>query len=82
MSLYVFLAILLFIALLIFKISGSFFKSLITSVVGGIGALCAVGAVSCFVPLSLGINLYSLIFSILFSVPGTIFLLLSKVFLF
>ena len=82
MNLYIFLAALLCIALLIFKLSGSFFKAFLTSVVGGIGAICAVGAASYFVPLSLGINFYSLIFSILFSVPGTIFLLLSKVFLF
>lgn len=82
MSIYIFLAVLLLFSLLIFKISGSFIKSFFASVVGGVGALCAVGAISYFVPLSLGVNLYSLIFSALFSVPGVVFLLVSKVFLF
>ena len=82
MSLYIFLSVLLLFSLLIFKISGSFIKSFFTSAVGGVGALCAVGAISYFVPLSLGVNLYSLIFSALFSVPGVVFLLVSKVFLF
>lgn len=82
MSLYIFLSVLLLFSLLIFKISGSFMKSFFTSAVGGVGALCAVGAISYFVPLSLGVNLYSLIFSALFSVPGVVFLLVSKVFLF
>ena len=81
MSLYVFLAALLLFSLLIFKISGSFIKSLLTSVIGGVGAICAVGAVSYFIPLSLGVNLYSLVFSALFSIPGVVFLLVSKVFL-
>ncbi len=82
MSLYVFITALLLFSLLIFKISGSFIKSLLTSVIGGVGAICAVGAVSYFVPLSVGVNLYSLIFSALFSVPGVVFLLVSKAFLF
>ena len=82
MSLYIFLSVLLLFPLLIFKISGSFIKSFFTSAVGGVGALCAVGAISYFIPLSLGVNLYSLIFSALFSVPGVVFLLVSKVFLF
>ena len=82
MSLYVFLAALLLFSLLIFKLSGSFIKSLLTSVIGGVGAICAVGAVSYFIPLSLGVNLYSLVFSALFSIPGVVFLLVSKAFLF
>ncbi len=73
---------LLLIMLIVFKKSGCFFKSLFTSVLGGLGALCAVGAVSYFVPLTLGINLYSLIFGAVFSVPGVIFMLLTKTFLF
>ena len=82
MNIYIFLAIIFIFALLIFKLSGSFVKSLLTSIVGGVGAICAVGAISYFVPLSLGVNLYSLIFSALFSVPGVVFLLVSQVFLF
>lgn len=79
---YVFAGIFILLALIIFKTSGNFFKAILTSALGGVGAICAVGAVSYFMPLSLGINLYSLVFSMLFSVPGTIFLLLSKTFLF
>lgn len=82
MNIYIFLAILFVFSLLIFKISGSFVKSLLTSIVGGVGAICAVGAISYFIPLSLGVNLYSLIFGALFSVPGVVFLLVSQVFLF
>ena len=82
MSIYIFLAILFVLSLFIFKLSGSFVKSLLTSIVGGVGAICAVGAISYFIPLSLGVNLYSLIFSALFSVPGVVFLLVSQVFLF
>lgn len=82
MNVYIFLAVLVLFSLLIFKISGSFIKSFLTSVIGGVGAICAVGAISYFIPLSLGVNLYSLIFSALFSVPGVVFLLVSKAFLF
>lgn len=82
MNIYIFLVIIFIFALLIFKLSGSFVKSLFTSIVGGVGAICAVGAISYFIPLSLGVNLYSLIFSALFSVPGVVFLLVSQVFLF
>ena len=74
--------VLLIIVLIIFKNSGSFFKSFFTSALGGVGALCAVWAVNFFVPLSLGVNIFSLVFSVLFSVPGVIFLLLCKTFLF
>lgn len=74
--------VLLIVVLLIFKSSGYFFKSFFTSALGGVGALCAVWAVNFFVPVSLGVNLFSLVFSVLFSVPGVIFLLLCKTFLF
>lgn len=73
---------LLLVALGIFKKSGSFFKSLFTSALGGVGALCAVSAVSYFVPLSVGLNPMTIAFSSMFSVPGVIFLLLSDTFLF
>ncbi len=72
--------LLLIAALVIFKSSGSFFKAFFTSALGGVGALCAVWAVSYFVPLSLGVNVFSLVFSVLFSVPGVVFLLLCKAF--
>lgn len=75
-------ASLLLAALLIFKSRGCFLKSFFTSALGGFGALCAVWAVNYFVPLSLGVNVFSLIFSAFFSVPGVIFLLLCKTFLF
>lgn len=74
--------VLLIIVLVIFKASGNFFKAFFTSALGGVGALCAVWAVNFFVPLSLGVNVFSLVFSVLFSVPGVIFLLLCKTFLF
>lgn len=74
--------VLLLIMLVVFKKSGGFIKALFTSVLGGVGALCAVSAISYFIPLSLGINLYSLAFSAVFSVPGVVFLLLSKAFIF
>ncbi len=68
--------------LIVFKKSGSFIKAFLSSALGGATALCAVSALSYFVPLSVGLNWYSLAFSCLFSVPGVIFLLLSKTFLF
>ena len=74
-------AVLLIAALLIFKKSGCFLKAFFTSALGGVGALCAVWAVNYFVPLSLGVNVFSLVFSVLFSVPGVIFLLLCKTFI-
>ncbi len=74
--------VLLIAVIIIFKFSGNFFKAFFTSALGGIGALCAVWAVNFFVPISLGVNLFSLVFSILFSVPGVIFLLLCKTFVF
>lgn len=70
------------VALFIFKKSGCFLKSLFTSALGGVGALCAVGTLSYFIPLTVGLNWYSLVFSALFSVPGVVFLLLSKTFVF
>lgn len=80
--LYVLGAFYLIIALFIFKKSGNFFKALITSALGGVGALCAVSAVSFVIPVSVGLNWYSLAFSAFYSVPGVVFLLLSKTFIF
>ncbi len=74
--------LLLVTVLIIFKTSGCFFKSFFTSALGGVGALCAVWAVNYFVPVSLGVNIFSLVFSSFFSIPGVIFLLLCKTFLF
>lgn len=79
---YVIGAFLLLVGLMIFKNSGSFFKSVFTSALGGVGALCAVSAVSYFIPITVGLNWYSLAFSCVFSVPGVIYLLVSKTFLF
>lgn len=78
-ELYIFLAVLAVFALLIFKLSRSFFKALFTSVLGGLGAVCAVSAISYFVPISLGINWLTLVISALFSVPGVIMLLLLNI---
>ena len=67
--------------LVVFIKSGSFPKAVLTSAVGGIGALFAVKAVALFIPVSLGVNFYSLAVSALFSVPGVILMLLSQTFL-
>lgn len=75
-------SVLVLLSFLIFKKSGSFFKSFFTSALGGVGALCAVSTLSCFIPLSVGFNWYSLAFSTLFSVPGVVFLLIAKTFVF
>ncbi|MBQ8182775.1 MAG: pro-sigmaK processing inhibitor BofA family protein [Clostridia bacterium] len=80
--LYVLGAVFAIIALFIFKKSGSFFKAFFTSALGGVSALCAVSAVSYFVPVSVGLNLYSIAFSAFFSVPGVVLLLLSETFIF
>ena len=80
--LYVLGAFAIVIALFIFKKSGSFFRALLTSAVGGVCALCAVGTISHFIPLSVGFNWYSLVFSALYSVPGVVFMLVSKTFIF
>lgn len=74
---YVLGCVLLLTVLFIFKKSGHFIKSLFSSVFGGVGALCAVNALSYFIPLSVGLNFYSLAFSAAFSVPGVIFLLIT-----
>ncbi len=70
------------IMLFVFKKSGRFFKALFTSILGGIGSICAVGAISYFIPLTVGINFFTVIFSAIFSVPGVILLLLLKAFVF
>ena len=79
-SIYVFVGVLIVIALLIFKSSKSFFKAIFTSVLGGVGAICAVNTLSTFVPVSICMNWLTLIVSALFSVPGVIMLLLINVF--
>lgn len=76
------LAVLALFMLFAFKKSGRFLKALLTSILGGIGSVCAVGALSYFLPLSVGLNVFTVIFCAIFSVPGTIFLLLVKTFLF
>lgn len=75
-------ALFLLIAMGIYKKSGAFFKSLLTSVIGGVGALCAVNAVSYFLPVGIGVNPFTIAFSSAFSVPGVIFLLVSEALLF
>ncbi len=79
-EIYVFVGFLCFIALVVFKITKNFFKALFTSILGGLGAICAVGAISYFVPISIGINWLTLLISALFSVPGVILVLLLNVF--
>lgn len=79
---YLIAGILAVVCLIIFKKSGNFIKSFFTSALGGATALCAVSALSYFIPLSVGLNWYTLAFSCFFSVPGVIFLLLSKTFIF
>ncbi len=76
--LYVLGVLFLLIALFIFKSSGAFLKALFTSALGGVGALCAVSAISAFLPLGVGLNLYSLLFSVFYSVPGVVFLLITE----
>ncbi len=76
--LYVLGVLFFLIALIIFKGSGSFFKAIFTSAIGGVGALCAVSALSAFIPLGVGFNWYSLAFSAFYSVPGVVFLLISQ----
>jgi hypothetical protein len=66
----------------VFKGSGSFIKSVSTSALGGVGALCAVNTLSYFIPLGIGFNLFTISFSVLFSVPGVITLLLCEALLF
>ncbi len=79
---YIIGGVLLLVSLIIFGKSGSFFKSMLLSALGGVGALCAVSAVSCFFPLSIGLNFYTLAFSAFYSVPGVIFLLISDAIIF
>lgn len=79
-ELYIFTGFLILIALVIFKTSKSFLKALFTSALGGLGAICAVGAISYFIPISIGINWLTLLISALFSVPGVILVLLMNIF--
>ncbi len=80
-DIFVFCGILILLALIIFKVSKKFFKAMFVSVMGGLGAVCAVGAISYFVPLSIGINWLTLLISSLFSVPGVILVLLLNIFI-
>ncbi|MGN0525880.1 MAG: pro-sigmaK processing inhibitor BofA family protein [Acutalibacteraceae bacterium] len=73
---------LLIVSNITFKKSGNFFKALFSSVFGGVGALCAVYAISYFLPLTIGLNWYTILFASCYSVPGVIFMLIGKTFLF
>jgi len=75
-------AVVVLIVLCVFKGSGKFLKAIFTSALGGVGALCAVNTLTYFVPLSISFNLFTIIFSALFSVPGVIALLVSDALLF
>ena len=80
-ELYIFLGVLVIIALFIFKISKKFFKSLFTSVLGGVGAICGVYTLSYFLPLTIGFNWLTVLIASLFSVPGVIMLLILNIIL-
>ncbi len=75
-SVYIFFVILALISLFIFKKSGSFFKALFSSLLGGVTSLCAVLVLGYFFPITLGVNTISLVVSALLSVPGVVMLLL------
>lgn len=77
-----FLAVSLIAALLILKRSGHIVRVFFLNALGGAGALCAVCAVSRFVELSVGLNLFTVLFSCMFSVPGVILLLLLNALVF
>ncbi len=81
MNIYIPVIIGTFFMFVIYKKSGHFFKSLFTGAGGGIGAICAIGAASQFIPLTVGINYFTIAFCSVFSVPGGIFLLLFKTFI-
>lgn len=80
-DIFVFCGILILLALIIFKVSKKFFKAMFVSAIGGLGAVCAVSAISYFLPLSIGINWLTLLISCLFSVPGVILVLLLNIFM-
>lgn len=80
-EIYIFLGVLVIVALFIFKMSKSFFKALFTSVLGGVGAICGVYTLSCFVPLTICFNWLTILIASLFSVPGVIMLLIFNVLL-
>ncbi|HZK21953.1 MAG TPA: pro-sigmaK processing inhibitor BofA family protein [Oscillospiraceae bacterium] len=81
MYLYIFLSFLFVLALIFAKKSGHFIKSLITSAIGGLGALCAVGVIGQFVTLSIGVNFLTVAIAFSLSVPGVIMLLLVSILL-
>ncbi|MBR2875771.1 MAG: pro-sigmaK processing inhibitor BofA family protein [Clostridia bacterium] len=80
MEIYIFAGFCLLAGLLVFKISKHFFKALAVSAFGGIGAVCAVCAISYFLPVSLSLNWLSLGLSAVFSVPGVILMLMLESF--
>ncbi len=75
------LSILIGLALIFAKKSGRFFKSLLISIIGGLGSLCAVGVVGQFITLSIGVNLLTVVVAATLSVPGVIMLLLTGIIL-
>ena len=68
-------------ALVCAKTSGHAVKSLILSVVGGLSALCAVGVLGQFLPLNIGVNVFTVTVAATLSVPGVTMLLLVGTFL-
>ena len=70
------LIVLVAIALFNAKKSGHIGKSLFMSAVGGLTALCAVGVLGQFMPLSIGVNLFTVTVATTLSVPGVTMLLL------
>lgn len=79
--LYIFLSVLLILALISAKRSGHFIKSIITSVIGGLSALCAVGVIGQFITLSIGVNFLTVAIAVTLSVPGVIMLLIVGILL-
>ncbi len=72
----VLLVVFVIIALISAKKSGHAVKSLLMSVVGGLSALCAVGVLGQFIPLSVGVNIFTVTIAATLSVPGVTMLLL------
>lgn len=74
--LYAILIVVLIIMLASAVKSGHAVKSMLVSIVGGLGALCAVGVIGQFITLSVGVNFLTVIVAALLSVPGVVMLLL------
>jgi len=68
-------------ALISAKKSGHFLKSLLISIIGGLGSLCAIGVIGQFITLSVGVNFLTVAVAITLSVPGVIMLLLVGIIL-